>query len=167
MPNTWTHILLHCSATKDGTSVSWPAIRHYHQSHAYQGRVITPAKANRLIECGVPGVKKPWADIGYHFGIERIGNGYEILMGRMPIQPGAHCPQKGMNRKAIGICFVGNFDLAPPPTDQWRMGLKLVRSLMDIHHIPAAKVRGHREYAGHKSCPGRMFDLDRFRLALA
>lgn len=162
----WTHVLLHCSATKDGATVSWPAIRHYHKSYAYQGRIISPARAHQLIKAGMVGVKKPWRDIGYHYGIEQVYNKYETFVGRHLTQQGAHCPQGGMNRKAIGICLVGSFDFAPPPDGQWQAALTLVRSLMELFNIPAVNVLGHRDYVGHKTCPGKQFDLAAFRQAL-
>ena len=109
-------IVLHHSLTKDGMTVSWNAIRNYHMH------------------------KLRWRDIGYHLGIEWIGRmhethrQYEILMGRMLNDTGAHC--RGMNTKSIGICFLGNFDLEKPPLEQWWKGVKLVRSLMEIFDIP-------------------------------
>jgi len=133
------YIMLHHSLTLDGQTVSWNAIRRYHMQ-----------------DLG-------WQDIGYHFGIELIGDHYEILAGRMLDEPGAHCKEQDMNRKSIGICFLGNFDLEQPAQKQWELGLKLVRSLAGIFEIPRNKVTGHREYAPYKSCPGTRFDLDRFR----
>ena len=95
--------------------------------------------------------------------IELVDDHYEILMGRMPDQTGAHCTQEGMNSKSLGICFIGNFDLTPPENDQWNLGIKLVKYLIYIYKIPIEKVKGHREFASYKTCPGIMFDLDKFR----
>lgn len=133
------YIILHHSLTKDGQAVSWDAIRRYHV------------------------LEKGWDDIGYHYGIELIGGHYEILLGRMINETGAHCKQEGMNRKSIGICFIGNFEARPPRPEQWRLGLNLVRSLIEVIGIPRGAVFGHREYARHKSCPGKLFNLDIFR----
>lgn len=136
-----THIILHHSLTADGYTVSWGPIRRYHTQ-----------------DLG-------WRDIGYHFGIERVGDYLEILCGRQPYDTGAHT--KGMNGKAIGICFVGNFDKAPPPDGVWQKGLELCEWLCRAFTIPVCNVQGHREYADYKSCPGTQFDLVKFRSELA
>jgi hypothetical protein len=111
-------------------------------------------------------VEPPWKDIGYHYGIELVNVEYEIIAGRMIDTPGAHCSAGGMNHRSIGICFVGNFDLVAPNEDQWDLGLKLVRALCEIGSIDDKRVFGHREIDGMKSCPGRKFDMVRFRRAL-
>ena len=136
----WTHIMLHHSLTKDGVTVSWQAIRKYHKE------------------------TMGWKDNGYHFGIELINDQHEILIGRLLDQKGAHCV--GMNDKAIGICFIGNFDEAQVPPEQWKKGIELVRSLLKLLDIPIRYVVAHRDYAP-KTCPGKLFDMDLFRKELA
>jgi N-acetyl-anhydromuramyl-L-alanine amidase AmpD len=142
------YIILHHSLTKDSGTVSWQAIRNYH--------------INTL----------EWDDIGYHFGIEFVSNNnnkakvlrknhYEVFVGRMLDKAGAHC--RGMNHNSIGICFVGNFDLYKPEHEMWTLGLKLVRSLMKVFNIPVKNVKGHRDFATYKSCPGLSFDMGKFR----
>jgi len=135
-------IILHHSATKDSGTVSWNAIRRYHVNGNH------------------------WGDIGYHFGIEHVADpgdpqgSAEILVGRTLDRDGAHTT--GQNASAIGICFVGNFDAAAPPPDQWRQGVKLVAWLCRHYGILPNRIYGHRDFA-HKTCPGTMFDMDAFR----
>lgn len=135
-------IILHHSFTQDGQTVSWGAIRRYHTQ-----------------ELG-------WRDIGYHYGIELVGGNYEILIGRMMNETGAHCKQEGMNNKSLGICFVGNFDEDLIPGDQWVVGIKLVASLCEVLNMSVEKIYGHRDFADYKSCPGNNFDLNLFRSAV-
>ena len=131
-------IILHHSLTRDSDTVSWGAIRNFHI------------------------VDNKYSDIGYHFGIENLRGQTEILMGRMPNQAGAHC--KGNNSGTLGICFVGNFDIEPPPIENWNAGIKLVEFLMVEYGIK--KIVGHTEYNSHKTCPGKYFDLNKFRKEL-
>jgi len=144
MSDRWFYVMLHHSLTEDGSTVSWQAIRRWHKG-------LHPDSPYR---------SKPMIDIGYHFGIELINDEYEILVGRDLGQAGAHCV--GMNHKAIGICFVGNFDLAPVPDGQWEKGLQLVSGLVKSLDIPLVNIVGHRDYAP-KGCPGKMFSLEKFR----
>lgn len=134
------YIIIHCSATKDSGTVSWQAIRRYHVD------------------------SKGWRGIGYHFGIERVNEEhYEILLGRLPDETGAHCSAKGMNHKSIGICCVGDFDKEVVPWHQWEACLRLTRWLMKLYNVPEENVIGHREVDSGKSCPGKHFDMYRFR----
>jgi len=84
----------------------------------------------------------------------------------MLTQTGAHTRQQGMNHRSVGICIIGDFDLAPPNQEQWTLALRLTRSLMSILKIPAERIYGHREFASYKTCPGALFDLEKFRLTL-
>lgn len=146
-----THVMLHHSLTRDSQTVSWGAIRRYH--------VETLG----------------WTDIGYHVGVEQVGDGYEVFLGRDWDDVGAHCKQSGMNAKAIGLCLVGNFDLAPPPPAQWDQAVHLVRflcrSYLSTHPLTpneiVGRVVGHREFCDYKTCPGSQFDLAAFRAAVA
>jgi len=80
----------------------------------------------------------------------------------MPNEAGAHCKQREMNSRSLGSCFVGNFDLEPPPDIQMELGLRLVRSLCEVCDISKDRIFGHREFASYKSCPGKLFGIERF-----
>jgi len=129
-------IILHHSLTKDGTTVSWGAIRRY---HIYTNK---------------------WENIAYHFGLELIGDYYEILLGRMMYEMGAHT--YGQNRDSLGICFVGNYDLSEVPPEMWKRGIDLVSTLCRIFDIDTDNIHGHNEYAP-KSCPGKNFNVQGFK----
>ena len=134
------YIIIHHSLTKDSKTVSWDAIRNYHTKTL------------------------GWNDIGYHYGIELVGDHYEVLKGRFDNEQGAHA--RGVNHLSLGICFVGNFDVTPVPKAQWDLGISLVRSLCDGLNIPTYRVYGHHWFDQHKSCPGKLFDITAFKAAI-
>ena len=138
----WLYIMIHHSLTKDSGTVSWQAIRRYHMQTL------------------------GWVREGYHFGLELVNNEYEILVGRPLDMDGAHCNKQGMNSKALGICFVGNFDIDPVPEGQWEKGIEIVKSLVNLLDIPTPFIVGHRDF-DDRTCPGRLFDLNRFRAEVA
>jgi N-acetyl-anhydromuramyl-L-alanine amidase AmpD len=61
---------------------------------------------------------------------------------------------------------VGDFDKVNPHAAQMKLLTRLVKSLMEMFSIPVENVRGHREFNSHKTCPGRLFNLDAFRAQL-
>ena len=132
-----THIIMHDSLTEDGQTVSWGSIRKYHVE------------------------TNGWSDIGYHAGIELIGDRYEILTGRMLGREGSHCP--GFNRIGVGICLIGNFDENPVPFAQWDLAIQFVAHLTWILQIPKENILGHREAMLGRTCPHKNFDCVLFR----
>lgn len=129
------YIILHHSLTNDSRTVSWHAIRRYH-TH-----------------------KLGWAAIGYHFGIELVGETHVILMGRMMNKIGAHCKE---NNNSWGICFVGNFDNYEPEDSMLITGTNLIRSLLDISSLDKDRVVPHNFFNPDKSCPGKKFPIQDF-----
>lgn len=170
-----THIVLHHSATADGLRFDWGGIRKYHTSYRIDGNIVTkPEFDARKLSGNGWNFEEPWRDIGYHFGIEEINGQLEILLGRMPEEDGAHCREASMNQAGIGICLVGNFDIQVPSVGLLGKTAALCKWLMERYGIPAKNVWGHREAqaAGgvlpekRKTCPGKLFDMDRFRTML-
>ncbi len=116
---------------------------------------------------------KEWkGGLGYDFV---IGNGTlsgdgEIEVGhRWRRQlPGAHCRAGGMNRRGIGICFVGKFETGDGPTAaQIASGVALVRHLAEEFEIPPESILGHGAVSGAATkCPGKRLSVDLFRAAV-
>lgn len=134
-------IIIHHSLTKDSDTLSWGPIRSYH-------------------------ISKKYDDIGYHYGIELVRDGHEILSGRMPDNEGAHCVAHGYNKKSIGICLVGNFDKEAPPPEQIEKLVELVLFLMRNYDIDSSQVVGHGEIDKRRTCPGKLFSMHNLRLEI-
>ncbi len=156
------YLILHHSKTKDQQVVDWQAIRRYHKGWAYNGKIIDHEEARELTLKGKK-VKRPWTDIGYHYGIEMVRGEFEVLVGRFANKSGAHCYQERMNHKSLGILLMGDFDNHVPDIEQWGLAVDLCASLCAVHGIPVENVKGHRDFATYKSCPGHSFDMDKFR----
>lgn len=90
-----------------------------------------------------------WADIGYHYIIDRGGRVWE---GR-PIQyQGAHV--QDFNEHNIGVMCTGNFMLQYPTKAQTDRLDQFVAQLMRQHRITLRNVRTHQEW-NPTECPGR------------
>ncbi len=139
-----TEISIHHGAENDTPDVQWGGIRKWHMGIPPNG----PADG-------------PYRDIGYHAGCELVGDHHEILIGRMWNETGAHTLYH--NGTALGLCFVGNFMLVPPPAAQLIVGAKLVRYWMWLFGIPIEKVFRHKDLnPGLTECPGAAFPWERF-----
>ena len=141
-------IIVHHSATPDGQTFSWGAIRRFHIQD------------------------RGWRDIGYHLGTELVGDSYENVLGRDWDDHGAHCPDGMMNAIGLGWCIVGNFDILRPDPKLWGHVIKTAKYLTRFLKIAPENVMGHMEAQsrwGHvtKTCPGKMFDMDRLRKEIA
>ena len=95
---------------------------------------------------------KGWDGIGYHFLIEKDG---VIKLGRAIHVVGAHCREKNMNYKSIGICLTGNFDIELPTKEQGNSLRKLLKQLMKDYNISEKNIYPHRHFAP-KSCYGSL-----------
>ena len=146
------YVIIHHSLTKDSETVSWAAIRKFH-----------------VEEYG-------WYEIGYHYGIEMVGTRPMTFYGRREMSIGAHCKEMSMNKRSIGICVVGNYDLSQPDNEILIELVRVVWAVKVAYAIPTDRVLGHREVgkmAGYdwtkgeyKTCPGRKFSMTSFRKML-
>ncbi len=120
-------IILHCSATPEGKSLSFEECRRDHIRNRH------------------------FRDIGYHFYITRDGR---IHNGRDMLKTGAHC--KNHNAHSIGICYEGGLNARGQPEDtrtllQRGSILALLRELRKV--FPTALIIGHRDLNPEKDCP--------------
>jgi len=99
-----------------------------------------------------------WPGIGYDYVVGANGTVYKTNRNDV-----VNYHAGNANRISLGICLVGNFDLGGPPAPQWQSAVALVRELVTAYRIPVQRVIGHREVPAAKSCPGRQFDMIRFR----
>jgi len=101
---------------------------------------------------------------GYHAYCELVDRYYEIIVGRPETWVGGHCPQGDMNDKSFGLCFIGNFDLAPPPDLQLLVAIRrIIVPVMYRYDLSIDAVKGHAYYANDgRTCPGKLFPWDRF-----
>lgn len=93
--------------------------------------------------------------VGYHYVIETNGT---VTQTRAHEEEGAHT--LGMNRSSIGVCFMGNFDLHYPSSEQIEAWDTLYRKLQA--EFPGIPTKPHRAYAPYKSCHGKLLPDDYF-----
>ena len=124
---TITLIIIHCSATPEGRSLSFEECRRDHIMHRH------------------------FRDIGYHFYITRDGTVHD---GRPIEKVGAHC--EGHNSHSIGICYEGGLDANGKPDDtRTEAQRKALKSLVERMHrlFPKALIVGHHDLNPRKACP--------------
>lgn len=90
-----------------------------------------------------------WADIGYHFVIDRAGRVWEARNIRYQ---GAHV--KNNNEHNVGVMCLGNFDQQQPSGPQVQQLVVVLRSLMQTYRVPVARVYTHQEL-NPTACPGK------------
>ncbi len=100
-----------------------------------------------------------WADIGYHFIVDRAGR---VLEGRPLRYQGAHVSDN--NEHNIGVMALGNFNDQRPATAQLNALNATLNALAAAYRIPVQRVYTHREL-GKTACPGASLQnhMDRIR----
>lgn len=172
----WQGIVIHSSDTDDGPGNDFSSISKYHTSYRVDGRIVDETTFKQLMILG-HGKKfeKPWKAIGYHGLWEQENGIYKFKLGRPWNMSGAHAGITGnniFNETHLGLCLVGKYDVAQPGKDAWSICLDTVREIISRLKIDKANVIGHREVYAKlgvpvaKSCPGKMFDMERFRSEL-
>ncbi len=96
-------------------------------------------------------IGKGWGNIGYHYEISKAG---KVYAGRAESEVGAHCKEKSLNYKSIGVCLDGNFDVELPTAEQVKSLKKLLMDICARYKIGYDKIYPHRLFATYKSCYG-------------
>lgn len=142
-------IILHNSASKFGDIF---LINKWHREAGYGWR---EPKSGMIIH------------VGYHYviynGFLYSSNEYDehcdglIVPARPEGVVGAHCLAQGMNKKSIGICFIGQDYFTDKQLDS---GKKLVASLLQRYNLKKQDILGHKEVDPRKQDPkGNMDDI--------
>ncbi len=92
-----------------------------------------------------------WADIAYHFVIDRAGR---VWQGRELRWQGAHAGDHRKNRGNIGICLLGDYRVQEVTPAQRRALFALLDDLRRRYGIPADAVYTHAEIKSATACPG-------------
>ena len=96
-------------------------------------------------------LNRGWADIGYHFAIDRGGRSWAC---RPLGWQGAHVAD--CNPGNVGIVVLGNFDEQQPSRAQVMALKKLLGEVQTAYRVPARNVRSHQEWpSARTACPGR------------
>jgi len=109
--------------------------------------------------------------LAYHFV---IGNGSGAADGVIEVGyrwrdqiPGPHTKNQDVNLESIAICLVGDLEKEAPTRKQMAALVELLERLCREGHIPAERIRSHREVDGETLCPGRGLPIDALRAAIA
>jgi hypothetical protein len=103
----------------------------------------------RGFHAGSAATDRHWADIAYHFAVDRAGR---VWQARPLVYQGAHA--RGHNEHNLGIVLLGDFETQSPSAAQlWSLGafISFVRTL---YQIPLPGIYTHGEL-GQTSCPGK------------
>ena len=99
-----------------------------------------------------------WADIGYHYVIDRAGRIWEAR----PLQyQGAHV--KNHNEQNLGVMVLGNFDRQRPTDAQLSMLRETIVQFRGRHQVPVERIYTHQEL-NVTNCPGSRLQQNMVRL---
>lgn len=154
------YVVLHSEGDGVNSDTSAAAIRAYHMLP------VAKYDANKKLIKGTGG--NGWRDIGYNFWIRMNGL---VELGRSLAQMPSHVA--GFNRHSIGIGCAGDGNIRDFTLAQYDSLFDLCWELQSKFHVPWEHFIGHREVTRfgapdpHKTCPGKLVDMDRFRALLA
>ena len=122
-------IIIHCTANRADSQITVSDIRKDH-------------------------LRRGFSDIGYHYVVYASG---KVEAGRPEEKRGAHCKKGNHNRHSIGIAYIGGLDANGKPTDtrteQQRIMIGNLCSILLKKYHTIKKIVGHRDYDSSKECP--------------
>lgn len=134
--------------------IEWITI--HHEGVSYTGRTRSAARSRVQSIQATHQRQRNWADIGYHFLIDRQGL---VWQGREMRYQGAHV--SGQNEGNIGVMLMGNFQEQRPTSEQVAGLQRTVLTLQRRFRVPVAKVRTHQEWpTAATECPGRILQAE-------
>jgi len=115
----------------------------------------------REFHAGSRPTDRNWADIAYHFAVDRAGR---VWQARPLVYQGAHV--RGNNEHNLGIVLLGNFEVQSPSAAQLTSLATFVGFVRKLYAIPLGQVFTHGEL-GDTTCPGKNLQayLNRARAA--
>lgn len=90
-----------------------------------------------------------WADLGYHFIVDRAGR---VIEGRSLRFQGAHVSRQNENN--VGVMVLGNFNDQSPSAAQLQGLNTTLNALCAAYAVPVHRVYTHQEFS-NTACPGR------------
>lgn len=102
-----------------------------------------------------------WPGVAYHYVINQDGT---IDQCHDPEVVTYHVGNS--NRRALGVCMVGDFRVQDPTKEQWNALYDLLVHLMSMLNVNANNVWGHQEFPGYswKPCPSLSMEQIRSNL---
>ncbi len=94
-------------------------------------------------------LRRGWADIGYHYVIDRGGRVWEARAARFQ---GAHV--RNHNENNVGVMVLGNFNEQSPSDAQLLTLRSTLRALSQKHGVSVKRIYTHQELSP-TGCPGR------------
>jgi hypothetical protein len=113
----------------------------------------------REFHSGQKPTDRKWADIAYHFVVDRAGR---VWQARPLAYQGAHVHLH--NEHNMGIVLLGNFDVQSPSAAQLVALSGFIGFVRELYSVPVARVYTHGEL-GQTHCPGKKLQsfMDRAR----
>jgi N-acetylmuramoyl-L-alanine amidase len=102
----------------------------------------------REFHAGTRPADRHWADIAYHFAIDRAGR---VWQARPLAYQGAHA--RGHNEHNLGIVLLGNFALQSPSAAQLTSLALFIGFTRKLYNVPLQNVFTHGELVDTE-CPG-------------